>query len=345
MGKVVGNTYLTLMDKYNQTEGEGNITSTIIDLFSETNVLIEDATVVECNSGEYHKTSVRTGLPDVEFRKFYQGVSSSKGEYAQIVESTSMMEAYSEVDKALADLNGNTNQFRLNESRAFIESMNQKIQTYLFYGTKDVDACSFDGFSNRYNKINEDPTDNKTIGHFVLNGGGTGNDNTSIWLMTWGNLHSHLIYPKGTKGGLQHEDMGQKTLKDAEGKQFEGYREHYTWNVGLAVRDFRSTARVANIDVNDLEGSNTVDLSKLMIKAFHRTNRYAKTGKSVFYVNEQVYTALHIQAANKSNVLLSLKEFGGEPIVMFLNVPVKCCDQILNTESKVPVVSAYALAA
>ena len=67
---LVGNTYLTLKDKFAQKEN-GKIANTVIDLLSQSNVLLEDAVVRECNEGSTHKTTVRNGLPEVEFRKFY----------------------------------------------------------------------------------------------------------------------------------------------------------------------------------------------------------------------------------------------------------------------------------
>ena len=94
---VIGNTYLTLKDKFAQKEN-GKIATTIVDLLSQSNVLLEDAVVRECNEGSTHKTTVRNGLPEVEFRKFYQGVASSKGEYTQITDTTGMLEVYSQVD-------------------------------------------------------------------------------------------------------------------------------------------------------------------------------------------------------------------------------------------------------
>ena len=65
----VGNTYLTLADKFAQKEGNGSITKTIIELLNQSNEILDDAVVRECNSGSVHKTTVRNGLPDVEFRK------------------------------------------------------------------------------------------------------------------------------------------------------------------------------------------------------------------------------------------------------------------------------------
>ena len=87
---VIGNTYLTLKDKLAQTEN-GRAATAIVDLLAQSNALIEDAIVRECNEGSTHKTTVRNGLSEVEFRKFYQGVASSKGEYTQITDTTGII--------------------------------------------------------------------------------------------------------------------------------------------------------------------------------------------------------------------------------------------------------------
>jgi hypothetical protein len=44
------------------------------------------------------------------------GVASSKSRTAQVTDSCGMLEAYAEIDKALADLNGNSAAFRLSET-------------------------------------------------------------------------------------------------------------------------------------------------------------------------------------------------------------------------------------
>ena len=327
----VGNTYLTLKDKLAQTEN-GRAATAIVDLLAQSNVIIEDAIVRECNEGSTHKTTVRNGLPEVEFRKFYQGVNCSKGEYTQITDTTGMLEVYSQVDKSLADLEGDTQQFRMNEAQAFLESMNNTVQENIFYGSKATNPAGFDGLAPRYNKISDDKN---SIGYRVLDAGGKGKNNTSIWFITWGDLHTHLLYPKGSQAGLVHTDKGAQTATDSNGNMYEVYRDHFKWDIGMSVRDFRSTCRIANIDVDSLETDSAPDLIKLMVQAYHKINRFAKTGKTVIYCNDTIQTYLHFQAMNKTNVKLSVEEFAGKPLVSFLGIPIKCADQIKNDEKVV----------
>lgn len=328
----IGKNFLTLKDMYSQMEGDGKVTAAIIDLFVSSNAILEDAIAVECNQGTSHKTTVRNGLPQPQFRKFYQGVECQKGDYTPVTDSTAMLDDYSEVDKKLADINGNTAQFRLNEAEAHIQGMNKTAKTNIFYGSKDKNASAFDGLATRYNKLS---TKEGELGYQVINAGGTGNNNTSIFFVTWGDRHTHLIYPKGSKAGLQREDKGQVTVQDAEGRNYEAYRDHFSWDFGLCIRNYRSSARIANIDVSELGGDNAPNLIDLMIDAYYRIEEHAVSGKTVIYANNTIRTWLHKQAIAKRNVNLTIDNVAGKPIVNFLGLPIKLCSEILNTEAKV----------
>lgn len=328
----IGQSYPTLKDMYSQMEGDGKVTATIIDLFVTSNEILEDAITVECNEGTNHKTTVRNGLPSPQFRKFYEGVECQKGDYTTVTDTTSMLEDYSEVDKDLADINGNTNQFRLNEAEAHIQGMNKTAKTNIFYGSKGKNSSAFDGLATRYNKISNTEGE---LGYQVVDGGGLANNNTSIYFVTWGDRHTHLIHPKGSKAGMQHENKGQVTVQDAKGRNFEAYRDRFSWKFGLSIRNYRSSARIANIDVTKLGTNDAADLTDLMIEAYYRIEEHAKTGKTVIYVNNKIKTFLHKQAMNKKNVNLTIEEFAGKPVVKFLGIPIKSCSEILNTEAKV----------
>lgn len=331
---VKGTTYLTVADKLKQTV-DGKVTGEIIEMLAETNDILLDAEVTECNNGDTHKTVVRSDMPEAEFREFYKGVNPSKSGYTQVQDSTGMLETYSEVDKSLADLNADKAQFLMNEAQSFLESMNITCQENLIYGSKDTNPAGFDGFAKRYNSINT--TDKKSKGYRVISAGGSGSDNTSIYFVTWGKQHATMIYPKGSQAGIVRENKDQQTKVLADGTMYEVYREHYKWDLGLSIRDHRSSGRICNIDVSDLTGASAADLIPLMVKLHNRIKRFAKTGRTVIYVNETILTALELQAMEKTNVHLSIRESqdGGQPFLTFRGVPVRCIDQILDTEAAV----------
>lgn len=324
---VKSTTALTLADWGKRVDPQGKIDK-ITELLSQTNAVLQDMPFVEGNLPTGHRTTVRSGLPSSTWRLLNYGVQPSKSTTVQITDACGMLEAYSEVDKSLADLNGNTGEFRLSEDRAFLESMNQSMATTLFYGDTSVNPQQFMGLSSRYSSLSAGNAQN------IIDAGGTGTDNASIWLVVWGENTVHGIFPKGQKAGLSHEDKGQQTLFDANGGKYEGYRSHYKWDNGLCLRDWRYVVRIANIDISDLDATTPVDIVKLMIKALHRIPNRGM-GKPVFYMNRTLNEYLDIQSLSKASLALSVKETEGEFWTTFRNVPIRETDALLETEARV----------
>jgi len=324
---VKSTTALTLADWGKRVDPQGKIDK-ITELLSQTNAVLQDMPFVEGNLPTGHRTTVRSGLPSATWRLLNYGVQPSKSTTVQITDACGMLEAYSEVDKSLADLNGNTGEFRLSEDRAFLESMNQSMATTLFYGDTSVNPQQFMGLSSRYSSLSAGNAQN------IIDAGGTGTDNASIWLVVWGENTVHGIFPKGQEAGLSHEDKGQQTLFDANGGKYEGYRSHYKWDNGLCLRDWRYVVRIANIDISDLDATTPVDIVKLMIKALHRIPNRGM-GKPVFYMNRTLNEYLDIQSLSKASLALSVKETEGEFWTTFRNVPIRETDALLETEARV----------
>ncbi|EHN1498431.1 hypothetical protein KHR61_003622 [Salmonella enterica] len=325
---VKGLTALTLADWGKRVDPNGKIDK-ITELLSQTNPILEDMLIVEGNLPTGHRTTIRTGLPDATWRLLNYGVPNSKSTTAQVTDSIGMLETYAEIDKSLADLNGNTSEFRLSEDRAFLEAMNQKMAQTLFYGDTSVNPQQFMGLSSRYS------SKSAGNGQNIIDAGGTGTDNTSIWLVVWGENTVHGIFPKGQKAGLHMEDKGQQTLKDAAGGQYEGYRTHYKWDNGLTLRDWRYVVRIANIDVSDLSvPASAANIVTQMVKALHRVPNL-KMGRAVFYMNRTVAQALDLQSLDKASLALSVKETEGEWWTTFRGIPIRETDAILETEARV----------
>ena len=319
----------TLADLAKRTDPDGKIDS-IVELLSETNEVLSDMTFMEGNLPTGHRTTIRSGLPSATWRKLNYGVQPSKSTTVQVTDSCGMLEAYAEVDKALADLNGNSASFRLSEDRAFLESMNQTMATTLFYGDTGTDPEKFMGLAPRYSATSAESGDN------IVLGDGSGSDNTSIWLVVWGPNTCHGIVPKGSTAGLKHNDLGEVTLEDAAGGRYQGYRTHYKWDVGMTLRDWRYVVRIANIDVSNLtkNAASGADLIDLMVQAAEKIPNLG-LGRPVFYGNRTVSSYLRRQITNKSNVQLNMDEVAGERVMTFDGIPFRRNDAILNTEATV----------
>lgn len=321
----------TLADVAKRLDPNGQIDQ-IVEILNETNPILEDATFIEGNLPTGHRTSIRTGLPVPTWRKLYGGVQPTKSTTAQVTDNTGMLEAYAEVDKALADLNGNTAAFRISEDRAHIEGMNQEMAGTLFYGNEGVEPAAFTGFAPRFNSLTANNGDN-----IVDGGASTGSDNTSIWLVVWGPNTVHCIYPKGSKAGLAITDKGQVTIEnvDGNGGRMEAYRTHYRWDSGLTVRDWRYVVRIPNIKASDLVGANAADAQKrlitLMVQASERIPQLGM-GRPAFYVNRQIRTALRLGILEKIAANLTWDTVEGKRVLTFDDIPVRTCDALLNTE-------------
>lgn len=328
----IGSTALTWIDWAKRLDPDGKV-PTIIELLSQTNEVLQDMMVVEGNLPTGHQTTVRTGLPSVTWRLLNYGVASSKSQTAQVTDSTGMLEAFSQVDVDLASLNGNTAEFRLSEARAFLEAMNQEMASTIFYGNTTLNPERFMGLSPRYNALTGAGNSEN-----IINANGSGSDNTSIWLIVWGDQTCHGIFPKGSKAGLIHEDLGVETVYDTSvtpPTQFRAWRDRYQWKNGLTLRDWRYVVRIANIDVSNLVAlSSNADLITLMIRALDKIPSMGM-GRPVFYMNRTVHTMLRILAKSASANVGFVEQATNQFQSSFFGVPIRKVDALLNTESAV----------
>jgi hypothetical protein len=343
----LGSTALTYADWSKRMDDDYH-TATIIELLSQTNEILDDMLVVEGNLPTGHKTTVRTGLPQATWRLLNQGVPNAKSTTAQIVDTCGNLETYSVIDKDIADLNGNTAEFRISESKAFLEGMSQQVASTLIYGNQGLNPERFTGFAPRYST--KTAASAATAAN-VLDGGGVSSTNTSIWGVVWGSDTWHATFPKGKITGLQHRDMGEWPVSDSSGNTYQAYREHFKWEIGLVGRDWRYAFRIANIDVTQLTGVAAANLINLIVRGLYRLptapvgattiqtsdtpSIRASMGRTVLYCNRVVRTYLDLQAMNKTNVLLRIEEFDGKPVTTFRGIPVRTCDAILNNEAQV----------
>jgi hypothetical protein len=325
-------THPTLLDFSKALDPNGKIAD-IVEILGQTNEVLDDMVFVEANGITGHRTTVRTGLPAPTWRKLYGGVQPTKSNNAQITDSMGMLEAYAEVDKALAQLNGNSAAFRLSEAKAHIEGMSQEMADTLFYGNEGSEPEAFTGLTPRYNSLSAGNAEN------IIDATGSGTDNSSIWLVVWGPNTIHGIVPKGSNAGLQHQDLGEVTIEnvDGAGGRMQAYRDHFRWDMGLVVRDWRYAVRIANIDKGDLtkNAATGADLTDLMVRAIELIPNL-NAGRPVFYVPRNIRSFLRRQATNKTgNSTLSVENMAGKHVTMFDGIPVRRVDRLAPDEARV----------
>jgi hypothetical protein len=334
----IGNTFLNLIDMYRTA---GSPVAPVIEMLNENSAAVQDAVTTPCNSGTVHKHAIRTGLPAVTWGRLYKGIPMSKSTKSMVQDTTGFVEGLSAVDERLLEISPNAAATRLSEADAFIESMTQEAETGIFYHDADTAPEKFTGLSGRYS------TTTGLSGRNVVLAGGAGSDNTSIWFVTWGEGQTTLLHPQSTEAGITRKDMGRQRVTDAAGDPYYVQEELFRWHLGLAVRDWRYNVRIANIDVSNMQAG-SVDLYNFMRKAYHRLHKVratssmrdpnaAMSGRTVIYVNADVYEALDALQTNTSNTALRLQpaELEGKEVMTYRGIPLRKTDALLNTESLV----------
>ena len=326
---------------------DGNIAQ-IAEIISESNPILQDMPMLEGNLATGHRYTMRSDLPKAQLRMLNYGTRPTKSSTIQMDDSTCMIEDWAEVDKDVANLNGNSAEFRMSEDTPHIEGIGQKAAGLLIYGDSGADPRSMLGLAPRY----DDPTmvagipankptatiNSMYLPNIIDGAHGTApanpNDCTSIWYICWGPSRVFGIYPKGMVGGLVTEDLGLVTLTDNDGGRFRGYQSHYQWKMGLCVKDWRYVGRIMNIDVKTLLATDTAmeTLYEDMIKLMHSIPAAGRNQGS-FYCGSAITAALDLAATKKGNLAIgSYQNAFGEMQTAFRGRPIKECDQILETE-------------
>ena len=331
-------TYSTLVDVSRRLDPNGSIAS-VAEIIQQYNEMLDDIPWVEGNLPTGHQFTVRTSKPTPSFRLLNQGVVPAKSTTGQLAEACAILEARSHIDVDVANLNGNTAAFRLSEDTAFIQGMSDKFADTLINGDTSVDPEAFNGLATRYFSLNTTYTTYANI----IDAGGTGADNTSIWLVGWANDKVFGIYPKGSKAGLTHEDRGiQDILVNATTNAWmRAYVSWFQWKCGICIRDWRYVIRIPNIDISNLEtASDTTDTSanilKYMSMALDKLPSDSNA-RPVFYMNERVRSMLRVKYLDKGNGVVSLDQLQTTSIprpqgtLKFMGVPCRKMDSSVLT--------------
>lgn len=338
----IGNSFLGLADVYRRSDNNRNIVP-VIEALNIVNPLMEDAVMIECNQGAKHLSTIRTGLPWVTWGKLYQGIPQGKSTTTQVEDTTGFFEGLSTVDERLLELNKNPAAVRMSEAQPYLESMSQEATTNFFYADTATTPERFKGIAARYGSIG-----GQGAGNQIVDAGGTGSDNTSIWFVTWGENQTSLIYPEGTTAGVSRQDMGRQRVLDGSGNPYYAKEELFRQHLGCRVGDWRFNARVANISLAAMQAG-TLDLMKYLRQAYYKlqVRRNAKIqnggmvspGKTVMYANRTVLEYLDSLMTNSqatdNRIRLVPDELAGKEVLTYRNFPIRETDSLISAEARV----------
>jgi len=330
---------LSLLDLVRRQDPDGS-PARIIELLSKRNPILRDAVAKEGNTQTGHRFTTRNTEPALGWRRFNAGISPSKSTTTQYDETCGMLQGYSRVDEDLANLNGNAAAYRMSEDMAFLSAMNKEAARALMYSSVDDNPEEIHGLSTRYDLLTKQGVVN---GATYTGAVASGNEQSSIWMVVWGDDASYLIYPKGMTGGLTSKDMGLQIVDEGAvaaatptGKLFNAWVTHWKWNLGLCVQDRRQIVRICNLDSSTI-GTDVTKMTGIidaLVAGYYRLND-PNQGRLGIYCNRPVAEYLHRGAASRASSQLTLETFAGKPVTAFLGHPISVVDALIATEAPI----------
>lgn len=339
---------LNLLDVQKRMVGEDSTSINVAEILNKTQPLLMDGVWMPTNKTDSRTTLVRAGLPDVHRRRANEGTLISKSAIIKNEEATTSFEAYSETDVRVIDSFAAAKaEARAMEAVAFIEAVGQAMCKDFYYGNQDTDPDGIYGLANRYNSLTSGNEKRQ-----IINAGGTGTDNASIWLVKWYAPKVSFIYPKHAmdegQGVVEHEDLGAGTTNVGTGTErriLKVYRDRFSISGGWCLSDYQAVARIANIDVSDLKTQsmqrNPADASnpQSKLRFFMAQLMYRMPpggGNMRFYMNRTVAQYLDLESmAAVNSAGMTYIDVQGQMVPAFRGVPIRLDDTLLNSEAQV----------
>lgn len=291
------------------------------------------------NRAKHHETLKRVKLPDVYERKVNQAIPHSKQERGMNAWSTVHLEAKAATDvMALKGLSPAEQAFeKMDDAKAFIQAMAHKRADLIFNGSADSDAQRMGGLFDIYSTVN---LATSAIASQVIDGLGTGSDNTSAFLADLTSSGIFGIYPKeGANMGIEINPLGEGDVPATDANGNAGFiradRTEFYSDLGICVNDYTLSGRLANIDISELAAGN-VDVTELMLKLYYRCKNVG-VGKKAIFLNSTLAYQWHLQDRRdvKAGGQLSYAEIDGKKRLMFMGIPIVICDAIGNAYARV----------
>lgn len=329
MGEVELSGYYTMVDIANEYQDKQLVF--IANSLARLNEIMQDAPMTEANEIFSHKGAQDASLPSPGFRRFNEGVAPTTAKSRPIIEGLAICEDYSLVDYELYRIQPKKEVWRQGKDRKHIEGMSQKMANEVFNGNLATDPAGIKGLVKRFDSLTTYPNGDSTWEYNVQDNGGSTN-RTSIWVIEWDPEECCFVYPRGSKGGIEFEDLGKKTEVDSTGKRFESLTSHFLWKMGIFISDERRVQRIANISST---GTSDIFNEDKLIDAILRTpSRGANRAAIKIYCNARMLSQMWKRLKDKNNVHFTSGEgLSGRRPLDFDGYPFRICDAISNAES------------
>ncbi|MHC4542479.1 MAG: major capsid protein [Planctomycetota bacterium] len=321
-------------------ETPDNRLADLVDVLSETNKVLVDATWIECNNGKYHEDTQTASEPAGQERAYDQGVAKEAGVTEKITEETCMLDGLSEIDAAkLKHAAGGDLANRLLEDQFFLRGMGKTGCSRIFDGNRATNVLQINGINNRsnYNALSSSYTYDNADG----NASATANK-TSVYLFQWGYKKVNLIYPRNdpqgnSEYGIKMEDFGKNIISDADvsTRKYPAWQTWFEFHFGIFIHDPRCIKRQVNISTTNIDGVDDFSWYEDSLIDMVCDLEYDGDG-AVLYCNKAIFKQAWKRAKDKGNVNFTI-ETGpfGKKITSFQGIPFRRVDQITSTQSTI----------
>lgn len=301
---------------------------------------LQDVPFFESNNGLKHRISRTTSRPSSTRRQFYQGVGKTTTQSQVLWEPVVLFEQRSGVDEDEIDTITNGDELRRMKDLPHVKGIIDDLVYDFFRSDRSNGQEYIDGLQPRLNSISNPYAATTTI-PYVWDNGGTGSDLSSIYIVEYGPLACHGVYPSGgtIRGGgpfgMRVVNKGKEVTEDSDDstKKYYEYVTQFKMWFGMVVNDDWKIARIANIE-QDPASAKALD-DNLIIKALNH-GKFQK-GATRMYTNPFITTQIDIRAKDKGNVLWDVMEVFGRPVSQIQGIPLRKLDDTIlsNTESQV----------
>ena len=334
---VIGADVMTLSDIRSKL-GKNDQISRILEMMARNDPFMRHMHWVMCNAGSEHEFTRRTQLPKSYARALNEYIPKGKDGVQKGKVSTASIDAWTEIDAQAvigAAALGNGATLRTDLAQATIMGLGNDSAELMLYASLKKNPKHFNGFMAYYNHLSNDQSD---IGYNVIDAGGTTDTkNCSILMITWSPKTVYGLYPKGGSYGIIKKlakEISTSKNEDGDGKPV--YNDWYFRNIGLCVEDWRSTVRIANIDMAELRAGN-IDIADLLTDAYYtipNSIRNIEGVNPIIYCPTPVAATITKQAKDKSNPI-DVEKVDGKPIKNFWGYEIHECDSMLINEGRV----------
>lgn len=254
--QINGNRVLTLWDFYKGRDSKGDFVHKVVDLCAETNDFSKYAPIIQANHDKVLETTIRTSDAMPDWTAYYKPVKAAKGSKSMFKVTAATLASKIEVDARLYKNSPDKDAVILDETKSNIRGFNKKMGSQFIYGLLEDDPLGFNGLFKHYTEFGGvTHTDTEDPAHYVINAHKSGESKAalrSIALIGFGTDATTLFHPQHSESaGIEVGDMKDVDIDSDEGS-YTVKRRYLYWNLGLAVRNFKTNGRLCNIPIDAL---------------------------------------------------------------------------------------------